>query len=70
MDALTIHPKNKKQFIALKAIFEEMGIPFEKTTSGRADSLYSDEFEAKMQRAEADKKAGRSKAIKTADLWK
>ncbi len=68
MEALTIYPKSKKQLATLKSLFEEMKIPFEK--SGMEISPYNAEFEAKMHRAAEDKKAGRCKAIKTADLWK
>lgn len=70
MDTLTIYPKSKKQITALKTIFEEMGIPFKEKASSKEASPYNDEFEAKMQRASEDKKAGRYKAIKTSDLWK
>lgn len=68
MEAITIHPEDEEQLNAIKYFLKKMKIPFDKSIE--EDSLYNEEFEAKMKRAEDDKKAGRYQAIKTEDLWK
>jgi len=68
MEAIIIHPKTKAEAKALKTIFKEMKTPFEKV--GTKESPYNAAFEKKMEKAKADKKTGRFKVIKTADLWK
>jgi hypothetical protein len=69
METLIVHPKNKAQQEAAMAFFSAMKMPYE-VEKESAESTYSPEFNAKMERAEADLEAGRYKAIKTADLWK
>lgn len=68
METILVHPQNKRQLTILKTLFEEMNIPFSKISP--KESKYNEDFEIKMKKAAADKKAGRYKAIKTADLWK
>lgn len=68
MEAITIHPGDEEQLNAIKYFLEKMKIPFDK--SAKEEGPYNKEFEAKMKRAEDDKKAGRYQAIKTEDLWK
>ena len=68
MEAITIHPKDEEQLSAIKYLLKLMKIPFDK--SKEEANPYNPEFEAKMERASQDKKAGRYKAIKTEDLWK
>lgn len=66
MEAITIHPQNKEQANLFEQLARTLKVPFEKTK--KTTNPYNDEFEKKMKRAEEDKKAGRYKAIKTADL--
>ncbi|HEY5462216.1 MAG TPA: DUF2683 family protein [Hanamia sp.] len=68
MEAIIVRPNTKAEAAALKTIFKVMKIPFENATT--EESPYNTAFERKMEKANADKKAGRYKAIKTADLWK
>lgn len=63
METLIVRPTPDKPD-ALKAFLKALKIDFEK---GEA---YSPEFEAKMKRADEEKKEGRYKVIKTEDLWK
>ncbi len=76
MEALTIHPRNKAQLNALKVIFKEMKIPFEKaknescTAVAGEESPYDPEFVKEILKAKKDIEAGKGKAIKTEDLWK
>lgn len=50
MEALTIHPKNRKQLKAIKSVLKAMKIPFEKK-----DSPYDPEFVKMIQDAEKDR---------------
>lgn len=68
MEAITIHPKDEEQLTAIKYLLKIMKIPFDDSKEER--DFYNPEFEAKMEKAAEDKKAGRYKAIKTEDLWK
>lgn len=66
MEILTIHTKNKAQTKAIKAVLKAMEIPFE-SSSG---STYDPEFVAKIKASEEEEKYGKTKTIKTDDLWK
>jgi antitoxin component of RelBE/YafQ-DinJ toxin-antitoxin module len=66
MESLTIHPKTKVQINALKTLFKEMNIPFEKTK----EKTYNAEWVETMRKSEKDEKEGKIKAIKLDELWK
>ena len=66
MEILTIHTKNKAQSKAIKAVLKAMEIPFETERK----SSYNPEFVAKIKASEEEEKYGKTKAIKTDNLWK
>ena len=63
METLIVHPKNKEQLMALKAIMKALKVDFS------IEKLYDPEFIAKMKRGEEDIKAGRTTKINPADIW-
>ncbi|SDT69616.1 hypothetical protein SAMN05216490_5041 [Mucilaginibacter mallensis] len=65
MGTLIAHPDNKEKLTALKAFMKTMKIRFEEEKSP-----CDPEFVEKINRSNEDFKAGKSKAIKTDDLWK
>jgi len=67
METLIVHPKNKEQLTALKAIMKALKVDFK--TEKNTESIYSPEFNAKIKRGEEDIKAGRTTQIKPADIW-
>ncbi len=70
MQTLIVQPESSDKLEAVKAVLKALKVKFVAQDAPEGENFYSDEFEDKMKRAEADKKAGRFKAIKTADLWK
>ncbi len=64
MAPVTIHPKDQKQWNALKIIFEAMNVPFE----NKEASPYNPEFVAKIKRSEEQVKAGKTTRIQKEDL--
>ncbi len=66
METLKVHTKNKAQADAIKAVLKAMEIPFE----SEGESTYDPEFVAKIKASEEEEKYGKTKAIKTDDLWK
>jgi uncharacterized protein DUF2683 len=68
MEAIIIHPQNKEQANLFEQLAKTLKVPFEKAK--KSESPYNAAFEKKMKKGAEDKKAGRFKAIKTADLWK
>jgi hypothetical protein len=65
MESIIVHPENKAQLTALKAVLRAMKIAFEKK-----EESYNPEFVEKIRQSEEDFKAGRYQTFKTADLWK
>lgn len=65
MQSIIVHPENKAQLAALKAIFKAMKISFEKK-----EDTYNPEFVEKIIQSDQDYKEGRYTTIKTEDLWK
>jgi hypothetical protein len=51
MEALTIHPKNKEQLVAIKSVLKALKIPFEKK-----ESPYDPEFVYMIRNSEKDSK--------------
>ena len=84
MESLTIHPQNKEQYKAIKAVLEALKIPFEKSEKGNTSSpvktsfnkgptenqRYNPEFVAKIRRSEKQVENGDVKVIGLEDLWK
>ena len=65
METLIIHPKNKEQLTALKAVAKAMKIDFK-----IEKSPYNPEFVAKVLRGSEQIKAGKGVIIALEDLWK
>jgi hypothetical protein len=65
MESLIVHPQNKKQLTALKAVMKALDISFEKTKSP-----YSPEFIEMLRQGDEDLKAGKGVKVDIADLWK
>ncbi|MES2428372.1 MAG: DUF2683 family protein [Bacteroidota bacterium] len=65
MGILIAHPESKEKLAALKAFMKALKIRFEEEKSS-----YNSEFVEKIKRSEDDFSAGKTKAIKTDDLWK
>lgn len=66
METFIVHPENKDQANALKAVLKAMNISFEKAS----DSNYDPGFVKKIKKSEKEFENGQSKTIKTEDLWK
>lgn len=65
METLLVQPENQEQMKAIKAFLKVIKVNFKEQKS----KPYNKEWEAKMKRSEEDHKAGRTKEIKTDDLW-
>lgn len=67
MDTIIVHPKDKEQATALKSIMKALKIDFK--TDKSIEKPYSAAFMEKMDRADADIKAGRTTMIDPAGIW-
>ena len=67
METITIHPRSKEEVKVFEQMAKALNIPFEK---GKEKSKYNPAFVAKIKEGVKNKKAGKFKIIKTADLWK
>jgi hypothetical protein len=67
METLIVLPKDKEQLATLKAIMKALKVDFK--TEKSKDKSYNPEFIAKMEKSEADFKAGRTTKIEPADIW-
>ncbi|WCT11353.1 DUF2683 family protein [Mucilaginibacter jinjuensis] len=65
METMIMHPKNKEQLSALKAIAKALKIDFE-----TKKSPYDPEFVKKILDGEEDVKNGKGVKIAVEDLWK
>ncbi len=63
MTPVIIHPKDQKQWHALKIIFEAMDVPFEQD-----ESPYNPDFVARIRRSEEQINAGKVTRVEKADL--
>ncbi|WP_236973715.1 DUF2683 family protein [Membranihabitans maritimus] len=81
METLTVHPQNKEQSKAIKAVLKALNIPFEKagmpksqneTTkeSPSKDSPYNPEFVEKIMRSKKQIEKGEFTRVKIEDLDK
>jgi hypothetical protein len=62
MESLTVHPKNKKQLAAVKAVLKALDVDFQKEEK----SPYNPDFVAMVKKAE---KNGNYKTIDPNDVW-
>lgn len=65
METMIMHPKNKEQLIALKAVAKALKVDFEV-----GKSPYNPEFVKKILEGRADVKNGKGVKIPIEDLWK
>ncbi|MHA4895364.1 DUF2683 family protein [Pedobacter sp. PWIIR3] len=65
METLIMHPQNKEQLSALKAIAKAFKIDFKSEKE-----IYNPEFVKKILQGEEDIKNGKGVKIATEDLWK
>jgi hypothetical protein len=68
MEAILLHPKNKRQLSLLKSLAKEMGVSFEMKEEKK--ELYNPKFVADKLQAREDSKNGLGTIIKAEDLWK
>ena len=62
---LIVHPENKEQLTAIKAVLKVLKVNFKENKSP-----YKPEFEAKILQGRKDIKNGKGVKISTKDLWK
>lgn len=62
MESITIHPENKEQLSAIKAMLKAFKIPFEKADE---ENSYDPEFLQKIKESEQELKEGRGTTIKS-----
>ena len=65
METMIMHPKNKEQLIALKAIAKALKVEFEVEKSP-----YNPDFVKKILQGKEDIKNGKGIKISVEDLWK
>ncbi len=58
METLTIHPKDKSQLTAVKAVLKVLKVPFERAKE--EESPYNPEFVAKIKRSRKQAKEGKT----------
>ena len=64
METILIQPKTKKEFELLTKVLKALGISFQ------IEKPHNKELDILISETESDIKAGRTKKIKTSDLWK
>lgn len=57
MEAITAHPKDKRQLTTIEAFLNALKIPFEKT---KEESPYNPEFVAKIKKSQRQAKEGKT----------
>jgi hypothetical protein len=70
METITLKPRTKKEFKAIKAFADVLEIPVKKKN---VESPYNPEFVARMKRGDEDIKAGRCRTVTLEELdnlWK
>lgn len=70
MEAVLLHPKNKEQLLAIKAIAKALKIDFETKSDS---SPYDPDFVKKIQQGDEDLKQGKGRTITLEELdslWK
>ena len=70
MEAITIHPKNKKQVELIEEFLKKLKVPFEKD---KDESPYNPEFVKKILQGDKDLKDGKGRKVTMDELnklWK
>lgn len=70
MEAITIHPKNKKQVELIEDFLKNLKVPFEKI---KDKSPYNPEFVKKILQGDKDLKVGKGRKVTIEELnnlWK
>ena len=70
MDAITIHPKNKKQVELIEDFLKNLKVPFEKI---KDEGQYNPEFVKKILQGDKDLKEGKGRKVTIGELnnlWK
>lgn len=70
MEAITIHPKNKKQVELIEEFLKKIKVPFEKD---KDESPYNPEFVKKILQGDKDLKEGKGRKVTIEELnnlWK
>jgi hypothetical protein len=68
METLIIHPENKEQLVAVKAVLKALKISFKKTQ--KVDEGYRKEFSDKILQGRMDIENGKGVKLAIKDLWK
>lgn len=66
MESIIVHPENKAQLTALKAVLKAMKIAFEKKEEENTATSALSEL---IARGREDEKSGKTIKIKPADIW-
>lgn len=66
METFIVHPENKTQANAIKAVLKALNISFERTS----EKMYDPDFVKKIKKSETQFENGQFQTIKTEDLWK
>jgi hypothetical protein len=67
MTTYTVKPKNKKEAAILKKILKALNADFE---INEDETPYNPEFVTKILKGDEEYKEGKTKGIRTSDLWK
>ena len=65
MESIIVHPENKKQLVAVKAVLNVLGINFEK----EKEATTNPELSKLIAKGKEDEKLGKTIKIKPADIW-
>ncbi len=65
MEAITIHPKDREQFIVIEAFLNALKIPFEKV---KEKSPYNPEFVKRILQGDEDRKEGKGRKFTIEEL--
>jgi len=65
METLIVHPENKEQLKAVKAVLKELKVEFE-----TRKSPYDPQFIEKIEKGEQEFKEGKYTSISLDDVWK
>lgn len=65
METLIVHPKTRKQLLAVEAVLNALNVNFRK----EENKSYSQELLDVIEKGREDDKAGNAIKIKPADIW-
>lgn len=66
MESIIVHPENKAQLTALKAVLKAMKIAFEKKEE---ENITNPELSKLIAKGKEDEKLGKTIKIKASDIW-